>query len=331
MAKKNTDTAPAFLLQKDPGAPIRILVSWSPHSTGNEAIEFAAWLGRTMPIQVRVVSTLFQPWGSTSFSKLGGKYKKWFKAEAAACDETVRHELTAAGIDQKYWDKKPSVLVDGPSRPNLLTEMAADFGADAILLGPNQAAPKGRFFAGSTADTLLHYSPVPLGLVPRGIKLSKHGVTRVNFALTDRSELGGDNDRADNEKNSLLAAAHLADSWNTPLRILAFSANGLFQTPLHDKIDISKLASEWREDSLSMLDRARDCVLDAFPQLEVTSAIGTGSGWAGAVDALKWKKGDLVCLASVPQGALARVFLGSTATALLPHMRVPVLVRPCYS
>ncbi|MDN6460398.1 MAG: universal stress protein, partial [Corynebacterium flavescens] len=69
MAKKNTDTAPAFLLQKDPGAPIRILVSWSPHSTGNEAIEFAAWLGRTMPIQVRVVSTLFQPWGSTSFSK----------------------------------------------------------------------------------------------------------------------------------------------------------------------------------------------------------------------------------------------------------------------
>lgn len=293
-----------------------------------------------MPIQVRVVSTLFQPWGSTSLSKLGGKYKKWFKAEAAACAETVRNELDKAGINKKYWDKKPSVLVDGPSRPHLLTEMAKDFQADAILLGPNQSAPKGRFFAGSTVDSLLHYSPVPLGLVPRGIKLSKHGVTRVNFVITDRSGPGdlGDhgenkdrNNGGDSDSNSLLAAAHLARSWDTPLRIVAFSADGLFQTPLHDKIDITKLTSEWREDTLAMLDRARDLVLDEFPQLDVSSAVGTGSGWAGAVDALKWKKGDLVCLASVPQGPLARVFLGSTATALLPHMRVPVLVRPSYS
>ena len=49
---------------------------------------------------------------------------------------------------------------------------------------------------------------------------------------------------------------------------------------------------------------------------------------AGAVDSLKWKKGDLLCLGSSPMGPIARVFIGSTATELLPHVRVPVLVSP---
>ena len=33
-------------------------------------------------------------------------------------------------------------------------------------------------------------------------------------------------------------------------------------------------------------------------------------------------------MGSNPMGPIARVFIGSTATELLPHMRVPVLVYP---
>ena len=198
--------------------------------------------------------------------------------------------------------------------------MAKKFEADLIILGPNQAAPKGRFFAGSTADTLLHYSPQPLGLVPRKVKLSKHGVTRFNFAITERSP---------REDHEMLAAAELANRWNLPLRLLAFSAKGLLSTPSKDKHDMAlELAAEWLEDSLAMLDRARDCIQEKFPELDVTSEIGSGAGWGGAVDSLKWKKGDLMLMASTPQGPIARVFLGSTATELLPHIRVPILVHP---
>ena len=67
---------------------------------------------------------------------------------------------------------------------------------------------------------------------------------------------------------------------------------------------------------------------EKFPELDVTSEIGSGAGWGGAVDSLKWKKGDLMLMASTPQGPIARVFLGSTATELLPHIRVPILVHP---
>ena len=89
-----------------------------------------------------------------------------------------------------------------------------------------------------------------------------------------------------------------------------------------------ELAAEWLEDSLAMLDRARDCIQEKFPELDVTSEIGSGAGWGGAVDSLKWKKGDLMLISSTPQGPIARVFLGSTATELLPHIRVPILVHP---
>ena len=318
-----TDSSDGHLPALNKGSadkPLRILISWSPSSSGTEALDCAAWLSRTAATQVRVISTVFQPWTTTSLTKLGGKYKKWFKAQKEACAAATHAALDEAGVPRSCWDDKPSLLVDGPSRPQLLTEMAKKFEADLIILGPNQAAPKGRFFAGSTADTLLHYSPQPLGLVPRKVKLSKHGVTRFNFAITERSS---------REDHEMLAAAELANRWNLPLRLLAFSAKGLLNTPSKDKHDMAlKLTAEWLEDSLAMLDRARDSIQEKFPELDVTSEIGSGAGWGGAVDSLKWKKGDLMLISSTPQGPIARVFLGSTATELLPHIRVPILVHP---
>ncbi|STD39214.1 universal stress protein [Corynebacterium striatum] len=320
MAKNIPCESRASLAKEDPNNPVRLLVSWSPSSTGTEAIEYAAWLARSTKVCIRVISTISVPRATTVFTKHGGKYKKWFKKEQAKCEQSVLTALKAAGVDNSQLDERPSVLLAGPSRPQLLTEMATEFCADAILLGANQSAPKGKFFAGSTADALLHFSPIPLGLTPRDIKLSKHGVTRINFAFTERG---------DSEDPALLHAARLANRWKLPLRIVAFNAEGLIDAPLHDSVDIaSKLTKGWHEHTLAMLDRAQDIVDHHYPGLEISTDIGTGHGWAGAVDSLKWKKGDIMCMGSSPMGPIERVFIGSAATELLPHIRVPVMVRP---
>ncbi|MDD7582138.1 universal stress protein [Corynebacterium sp. 32222D000AT] len=300
---------------------MRILVSWTPSYSGTEAIDFAAWLSRTMPVKVRVLSTLLQPWAATPLFKLGKKYKKYFRKEAEACRAEVEKALSAAGLDESCWDDEVSLLSNGSSKPQLITEAANDFAADMIFLGPNQAAPKGRFMAGSTADTLLHYSPVPVGLAPKQVKLSKHGVTRVNFAFTE--EDGQKDDPA------LGRAAEMAHTWGVPLRIVAFSPSGIIHAPFDNHRDVAdELTNQWREQSLALLDVARDWVMERYPELDVRTDIGIGSGWRGAVDALKWKKGDFMVMGSNPMGPIARVFIGSTATELLPHMRVPVLVYP---
>lgn len=305
----------------DSDAPARLLIAWHPDSPGTEALELAAWLSRTTDVRIRVVSTFVRPWPSSSLSKLGGKYRKWVARQAAAAEKAVKNALTDAGVDREFWDEEISVFADGPSESVLLTEAANAFGAQLVILGSDAAAPKGRFLAGTTADSLLHSSPKPLGLAPRAVKLSKRGVTRMNFAFLE--SLGTENDP------SLHFAAGLAAKWGVSLRILAFSPSGIADMPFNDKLDLSReLVDEWREHSLAMLDRAHDAVHDAYPDLPVESEIGTGVGWAGAIDALKWKKGDLLILGSNPMGAIERVFVGSTATEFLRHVQVPVVIHP---
>ncbi len=306
----------------DPDAsPIRVLVAWRPDSRGTEAIEFAAWLARTTDIRVRAVTTFLRPWPSTSLSKLGGKYRKWYEKEAAACEQKVRRAFANAGIDKHSWDEQVSVFVDGPSESVLLTEAADNFDAHLVVLGSGAAAPKGRFRAGSVADALLHSSPKPLGLAPRSVKLSKRGITRVNFAFLDS--------RATEHDASLHFAARIAARWDVPLRILAFSPTGIGDAPQYDRGNLtSELTDEWREHSLGMLDRASDAVHDQLPELTIETEIGTGVGWSGAIDALKWKKGDMLCLGSTPLGPIESVFLGSTATEFLRYVSVPVLIHP---
>ncbi|GGG72839.1 universal stress protein [Corynebacterium pelargi] len=299
--------------------PARVLVAWSPSATGAEAIASAAWLARTANVEVQCVTTFLRPWPSPSVSKLGSKYKKWFKKEAAACEKAVKKQLEAAGVDQAHWAKQVSIFADGTNEANLIAQAAQDYGADIVLLGSSAAASKGRLLAGSTADALLHTSPVPVGLIPRDPKLSKRGVTRLNFGI-----IGDEIDDA-----ALMRTARLAEIWATPLRILALSPSGFGDPPISESLELpSDITLEWRERTLAVLDRCRDRVAKEIPNIEITTQIGSGNGWAGALDALKWKKGDLLCLGSSPMGAFERVFIGSQATEMLPYVSVPVLMIP---
>ncbi|WP_454972731.1 universal stress protein [Corynebacterium propinquum] len=301
--------------------PARILVAWNPSSSGHEAIAYAAWLTRAMPVRIRVVSILLRPWPATSLAKLGGKYKKSFKKEAKACKEAVEQVLTETGVDQQYWDDDVSVLADGSSPAPILTDAAKEFNADLVIVGSSTSTPKGRFNTSSTTSALLHSSPSPLGLAPRATKLSKNGITRLNYAFLESGE--------DTSQAGLLYAANLADKLSVPLRIMAFSPTGLVDIPVMIKKSlVQDLTDQWHENALAMLDRARDRIMDCFPDITVETGIGSGDGWSGAIDALKWKKGDLLCLDSSNGGPAPRVFIDSPTSEFLQHIRVPTVVLP---
>ncbi|WP_026196174.1 universal stress protein [Corynebacterium lubricantis] len=302
--------------------PLRLLVAWDPGNSasgGREALEFAAWLGRSLPVTIRVTSTFLRPWPAT-MSMLGSKYQKWRNKESAACVKAVTFALKDLEVPTSQWDREYSTFTDGQNEAQLLTDEATRFEADLILLGSNAAATKGRFLASSTADTLMHSSPMALGLAPRAVKLSKKGVTRVNFAFLDnRSE----------DSPSLQFAADIADHLDVPLRIIAFSPTGIGDVTLSSAKGIgNEIFDEWNEHALGMLDLARDRVMEFHDSLDVETEIGTGKGWANAVDSLKWKKGDLLCMGSQPMGPLKRVFVGSTASEFLRHVPVPVVIHP---
>lgn len=308
---------------------LRVLVSCRPEDSpdGNpgeqndSVFEFAAWLSRTADINIRAITTFIRPWPSSSISKLGGKYKKWFHNLDAKYESRTIKALKNAGVEKSHWDDHVSKFADGPSDSVLLTHAAEEFQADLILLGSDATAPKGRFLAGSTADALLHTSPVPLGLVPRGVKLSKKGVTRVNYAFTS--------DDGDAHEQGLMDAAEMASNWGLPLRILSFSPTGIDDSRKSGNLDLTSiLSTEWREHSLAMLDRARDSVHAQYASLSVSSEVGSGRGWNGAINTLKWKKGDLLCLGSRPEDAISRVFVGTETMEIIRNSPVPTIIYP---
>lgn len=300
--------------------PLRILVTWRPESTGTECADYAAWLARTQPVVVRTVTVISRVWSPQPNGRTNSDFERWLAAESTACAASARDALRAAGVPASMIDPdQPSVVEIDHSETTALISAAEDFDADLMLLGSHPAAPRGRFRIGSTADALLHCAPLPLGLAPRQPKLYKRGVTRVNCSYVDTEQ----------SHQALRHAADLAHRWGVPLRLVAFSPRGATMYPTEVSFDESSdMMVEWREQALALLDRGRDRALERHGDLHVLTETGSGYGWSGAMNALKWKKGDLLVLGSSVLGDFNRVFIGPSTNQIVRHSPAPVLISP---
>jgi nucleotide-binding universal stress UspA family protein len=61
---------------------------------------------------------------------------------------------------------------------------------------------------------------------------------------------------------------------------------------------------------------------------DITLQVVAGNGWDQALDAAEWHDGELLAIGTSPQGAIARVFIGSKGAKIMRHSPVPVLVLP---
>lgn len=302
----------------DPQRPLRIMVAWRPGQNGSEAMDYAAWLARTCKVKIRVATVLSRGWPLTSVARMSD-HDSWVATEGKNSERAARAALKAAGIRKGMLDDDAFVVVESSSEASALTDLAADFGADVILLGSAVNTQAGRFRAGSTADALLHYSPIALGLSPRGRRLSKHGVTRINVSYIDTPQ----------SHSALQFAADNAMKWDVPLRLLAFTPQGATMYPTENGFGGSAdLMIEWREQALALIDRGMDRAHDMYPDLHVQVGVGSGDGWDEALSAVKWKKGDLLVVGSSTLGPDGRVFIGSSTNQIVRHCPAPTLITP---
>ncbi|RAV31459.1 universal stress protein [Corynebacterium heidelbergense] len=316
----NSDSSPASTEQrKKKDGPLRILMTWSPDSSGDETAQFAAWLARTQPVEIRTATVISRAWSNQPNAQQRKEYNKWLQLESEANARAAQSALLAAGVPRRMLDAElPSAIMVDHSETTALITAAQEFQADVVLIGSHPAAPRGRFRIGSTADALLHCAPLPLGLAPRAPKLSKRGVTRVNCAYVDTEQ----------SHQALRKAADLAARWGVPLRLVAFSPRGATMHPTAVPFNDTSMMVEWREQALALLDRGRDRALARHGNLSVETETGSGYAWSGALSALKWKKGDLLVLGSSVLGDFNRVFIGPSTNQILRYAPVPVLVSP---
>lgn len=309
--------------------PQRILLAWRPTAdrTVSGIVAVAAWLARTQPVLIRPVTVIPRIWPEcdTPGREAGIRaFDDWAARESSAALHSAVTALQEAGVPGDMIDVPEGTDGSNPlvshSETTALTDAAQDFGADLILIGSREDAPAGHFRTGATADALLHCSPLPVLTAPQDPVLSRRGVTRVTCAYVDTEQ----------SRQALRHAADRAARWDVPLRLVALTpaAASMYpaQTPFPADDSVHAVAQAWLAEAGTLLDRGVQRALERHPGLTVTAETGTGTTWQDAVDAVHWKKGDLLVVGSSVLGSFNRVFIGPSTNQILRTSPAPVLI-----
>ena len=189
------------------------------------------------------------------------------------------------------------------------------------MLGSSPDGPEGRVVVGSTADYLLHSSPVPLAIAPRAYRCAPSTTDVAAHRLT--CSFSGSGVAA----SAVRWAARLTREIDVQLRVASFGVRSATMYPPEIGTDIeSEVTAQWREQMAEAQRRSRSArrELDADTEFVVAS----GTSWSEALSSVDWMPNELLVLGSSSAGTLQRVFLGTSATKIIRHSPVPVLVVP---
>jgi len=192
-----------------------------------------------------------------------------------------------------------------------LIQEAEEERAGLIVIGAGRHGILGRYSIGSVASALLHSSPVPVALAPRGYQ-AHPGLSRVTCAIGTRA----------GAENLLETAVDAAARQRIPLRLISLVAVGTKGTA----------AGEAATEQAKALAHARTVLEEAAARLpsehEVTVEVAHGESIENAVEQLGWHEDELLVIGSSRLAQHNRLFLGSTANKILRSLPVPMVVVP---
>jgi len=203
------------------------------------------------------------------------------------------------------------VLV-GVSYSESLITFAEDKASDLIVLGGARDGIFGGHVIGSVAGALLHRSPSPVALAPRGYAEDPpEAITSLTAAIPTRA---GDD-------NPLPFTLTLASAGELPIRMITLvSAENLAEA--ESQRELRQMQVTAAEENLVVAARA----LPDAPEIE--SLVADGTTLESALKKLNWDDGDVLVVGSSRVAAPKRVFLGSTAARILAGTDAPVIVIP---
>jgi nucleotide-binding universal stress UspA family protein len=175
----------------------------------------------------------------------------------------------------------------------------------------------GRFTVGGIANEMLHVSPVPVALAPRGYRPSSGArLRRVTCAFSGSTQ----------SQSAFDAAVQLSSRHGVPLRLTTFVVRDRQMYPSQVGYDAERLVAEqWRAQALEAQEKALATLPD---DVAVEAGIVEGRDWEDALDSLPWEDGEVLVVGSSRLGPVARVFLGSSSTKIIRSSPVPVVVIP---
>lgn len=290
-----------------------IVVGVDPAHRSASALHLAAMLARSMGTGLIVAAVVPPAWPTTA----GAADAEWRGYTRENANSALDHAAAVLGgsAPAEY------LLHEAPSARRGLVELAEQRAASLIVVGSAGDSRPGRIALGSASDTLLHASPVPVAIAPRGYRTEEDArVSRVTAAYR------GTGASAD----LVFGAAELAASVDADLRVASFAVvprdSGTSGAGLDAEVAIADTwAADVEEHAASVVRQVSE--LPDAPEIDDV-AVGRGETWDAAMADIGWEAGELLVVGSSTLGPIARVFLGSHAAKILRHSPVPVVVVP---
>lgn len=293
------------------------VVGFSPHQDDRGAVELACQLARSDGHdRVHAVVVVPESWPTRTAGDTDREFASWAAAQGDSAVAEAR-ELLA---------KEPGIVAEASwvaarSVPQALLDQAATLEASLLVVGSGDEGPMSRVSVTSKTDRLLHSSPLPLALAPRGFHAAPDSrVSRVTVAF-----------RGDAGSWALLdQAAEICGRVGAKMRLVTFAIRRPTMYPTRGVSGAEDMVHErWRQQARLELDEAIAHVLSlGWDEGRVESALASGRSWAGAMDTLDWQRDDVMAVGSSSSHRLAQVFLGSSAAKIVRNAPVPVIVVP---
>jgi nucleotide-binding universal stress UspA family protein len=292
---------------------VTLVVGLPRDERATAAVQLGVMLARSLDEDLLVCTVVPPPW-PPGMGRIDAEYQAYLDRSAQEAVERAR-ELVPADCAAEF------VVTRARSTSAGLLEVAQEHGARLLVLGSSTAGVLGRVAFGSVAHRLLHTSPLPVVLGPRGFRCRPDATVRRVTAAFGATE-GAD--------ELVIAVAGVAARAGAALRVASFAVRP--RTPLTAGIGSraeDAVAHEWAADA-ARAQRAVVAEVERLPRLPsaIESVVGYGSDWEGAIEEIGWQNGDLLAVGSSPAGPLERVLIGSRSSRIVRHSPVPVVVVP---
>ncbi len=283
---------------------MKLVVGYLATPGGADAVALGARLARTLGAELELCIVLPADRGGVARLAVGDfddhlteQAQKWLDDAAVPSDIVARSHVSFT-----------ESFADGLIREIERLE------ADAVVVGGSGGGLAGPFSLGSVVNELLHSSPVPVVVAPRGARHTDvDRVREVTCAIGERQ--GAD--------RLLRTAVRFSKAAGTPLRLASLVA----LDPTYGRLrgDVDAVRARALEHAQETLEAAKSALPEGIP---VTSTIVDGPTVEDAVSKLDWRDGDLIMVGSSRLSAPKRLFLGSTAAKMLRVLDVPMMVVP---
>lgn len=290
-----------------------VLVGYVPHKGGRGSLDLGTQFAHALGTSLSVVTVVPRQWSTPSLARVDAEYAEFAQQLGEQAEAKAREYLVDPSVDVPI----DYHAVTGRSVTSALLHAAEECRASVLVLGSSTDGAVGRIVVGSTTDKLLHSSPIPLALSPRGYRsTASDGFSRVTCAFSDGEE----------SEKVVAHAVSFARALGTPARVASFGVRGGTMYPPEVGLSAEdSVLDSWREQASHAQSRLR---IHGIIDEDTETVIATGAGWGESMASIDWEPNELLVLGSSTLGPIARVFLGSRATKLIRHSPVPVLVVP---